>query len=107
SKNQRLKLIPVSPGKFEYTLERVQRPMDFQIEAAGFFSDMFRLEIVNRPELTRFNVDLEYPRYLQRKNEKVSNAGHLDVPEGTTVRWNLNTAHTRKAAIKFDSDSQQ
>jgi len=107
SKNQRLKLIPIAPGKFEYTLERVQQPMEFQIEAAGFFSDGYLLEIVNRPELTRFNVELEYPRYLQRNNEKLTNAGNLDVPEGTNIRWKLNTAHADKASIKFSSDSTE
>lgn len=107
SKNQRLKLIPTAPGKFEYTFERVQQPMDFQIEAAGFFSDGYNLEIVNRPELTRFNVELEYPRYLQRKNEKLTNAGNLDVPEGTNIRWKLNTSHAEKATIQFSSDSQR
>ena len=105
SKNQRLKLIPTGPGKFEYTLERIQQPMQFQVEAAGFFSDGYTLEIVNRPELTRFNIELEYPRYLQRNNEKLTNAGNLDVPEGTNIRWKLNTAHADKATIKFNADS--
>lgn len=107
SKNQRLKLIPTGSGKFEYTLERIQQPMQFQIEAAGFFSDGYTVEIVNRPELTRFNVELEYPRYLQRSNEKLTNAGNLDIPEGTNIRWRLNTAYADKASIKFNSDSQR
>lgn len=103
SKNQRLKLLSIAPGEFEYTLERIQQPMQFQIEAAGFFSDGYTLEIVNRPELTRFNVELEYPRYLQRKNQKLTNAGNLDVPEGTNIRWKLNTAYADKATIKFNT----
>ena len=107
SKNQRLKLIPTAPGKFEYTLERIQQPMEFQVEAAGFFSDAYTLEMVNRPELTKFNVELEYPRYLQRRNEKLTNAGNLDVPEGTNIRWKLNTAHAEKATITFSTDNQQ
>ncbi|MEX1240382.1 MAG: DUF4175 family protein, partial [Cyclobacteriaceae bacterium] len=105
SKNQRLKLIPTGPGKFEYTFERIQKPMEFQIEAAGFFSDEYSIDLVNRPELTRFNVELEYPRYLQRSNEKLTNAGNLDVPEGTNIRWKLNTAHADRATIQFNSDS--
>ena len=105
SRNQRLKLIPTAPGKFEYTFERIQQPMEFQIEAAGFFSDGYKIELLNRPELTRFNVELEYPRYLQRSNEKLTNAGNLDVPEGTNIRWKLSTAHADKATIKFNSDS--
>ena len=107
SKNQRLKLIPTAPGKFEYTFERIQQPLEFQVEAAGFFSDGYTIEIVNRPELTRFNVELEYPRYLQRNNEKLTNAGNLDVPEGTNIRWKLNTAHAENATIKFSIDSQR
>ncbi|HEU5148308.1 MAG TPA: hypothetical protein VFT90_16395, partial [Chryseosolibacter sp.] len=105
SKNQRLKLVPTASGEFEYTLERIQKPMEFQIEAAGFFSDSYSIDLVNRPELTRFNVELEYPRYLQRNNEKLTNAGNLDVPEGTNIRWKLATAHADKATIKFNSDS--
>ncbi len=105
SKSQRLKLIPTAVGKFEYTLERVQQPVEFQIEAAGFFSPSYRLELANRPELTRFHVELEYPRYLQRSNEKIANAGNLDVPEGTNIRWRLNTAHADKASIAFANDS--
>jgi hypothetical protein len=104
SKNQRVKLVPTAPGKFEHTLERIQQPLNFQIEAAGFFSDEYTLELFNRPELTRFNLELEYPRYLQRKNEKLTNAGNLDVPEGTNIRWKLNTMHTEKATIKFGTE---
>jgi hypothetical protein len=106
SKNQRLKLVPTGPGKFEYTIERIQQPMEFQVEAAGFVSDVHRIELVNRPELTRFNVELEYPRYLQRKNEKLTNAGNLDVPEGTNVRWKLNTAYAEKATISFGATKE-
>ena len=106
SKNQRLKLVPTGPGKFEYTIERIQQPMEFQVEAAGFFSDAHTIEVVNRPELTRFNVELEYPRYLQRKNEKLTNAGNLDVPEGTNIRWKLNTAYAEKATISFGATKE-
>ncbi len=107
SKNQRLKLVPTGAGKFAYTFERIQQPLDFQIEAAGFFSNGYSIEVVNRPELTRFNVELEYPRYLQRQNEKLTNGGNLDVPEGTNIRWKLNTAYADKATIKFSNINQQ
>ena len=107
SKNQRLKLVPTATGRFEYTFERIQQPLDFQIEAAGFLSDGYSIEVVNRPELTKFNVELEYPRYLQRQNEKLTNAGNLDVPEGTNIRWKLNTAYADKATIKFTNINKQ
>lgn len=107
SRNQRLKLSPVAPGKFSYTFDRIQQPFDFQVEAAGFYSEPAHLKVVRRPELTRFNVELEFPRYLQRSNEKLTNAGTLEVPEGTNVRWNINTAFADSATISFASDSTQ
>lgn len=105
SKTQRYKLEPLGNGEFQYTIERIQQPHTFQIEAAGFFSDPFHISLVNRPEVTQFQVELEYPRYIQRKNQMVTNAGNLEIPEGTIVRWKLNTAHTEKATIKFFSDN--
>jgi hypothetical protein len=105
SKNQRFKLENAGPGEFTYTLQRIQQPIDFQVEAAGFFSDVYSIEIANRPEMTQFNVELEYPRYIQRKNQKIVNAGNLEVPEGTLIRWKLKTSNAEKASIKFSSDT--
>jgi hypothetical protein len=102
--NQRLKMDHRSNGEFQYLFERIQQPLEFQIEAAGFFSDPMRIEIITRPELIRFSVNLEYPRYLQRKNEKLGNAGNLEIPEGTAVNWKLNTSNASAATISFQSD---
>ncbi len=106
SNNQRIKLEPNGPGQFAYTFQRLQQPMSFQIEAAGFFSPAFELELINRPELTSFGVDLEFPRYIQRKNEKLSNAGNLEIPEGTTVTWRMRTAHADKATMQFSGSNE-
>jgi hypothetical protein len=107
SKNQRFKLEDSPDGGLEYTLERIQQPIEFQIEAAGFFSELYTIEVVNRPEVSQFTVELEFPRYTQRKNEKIINAGNLEVPEGTLVRWKLKASYTEKASIKFSSDNQR
>jgi hypothetical protein len=105
SKTQRFKLEPMGNGEFEYTIERIQQPFAFQVEAAGFFSDPYKIELVNRPEVTQFTVELEYPRYISRKNEKIVNAGNLEIPEGTLVRWKLMTSNAEKASITFSSDT--
>ncbi len=107
SGSQRYKLVNTGPGSFEYTLEKLQRPFDFQIQAAGFYSDNYRIGLVNRPEVTGFNVDLEYPRYLQRTNDKIANAGNLEVPEGTVVRWKLRTAYADSASIRFLASGEE
>jgi hypothetical protein len=104
SKNQRLKLTATGDNEFVYVFERLQQPLELQIEAAGFFSDPVKINLVSRPELLRFNVELEYPRYIQRRNEKLANAGNLEIPEGTLVRWKLNTLNAESAQISFQSE---
>ncbi|HEX7016031.1 MAG TPA: DUF4175 family protein [Cyclobacteriaceae bacterium] len=105
--NQRYKLDDLGDNRFSYTFENMQQPLEVQVAAAGFFSPVYRIQLLNRPELTGFEVALDYPAYTRRRDEKVSNAGNLEVPEGTTVRWNLQTAHALKAGISFRSDGQR
>ncbi|HET9054405.1 MAG TPA: hypothetical protein VFM90_09540, partial [Cyclobacteriaceae bacterium] len=49
--------------------------------------------------------ELQYPKYLQRKNERLVNAGNLEIPEGTMATWKLQTAHAGSAFMIFASDS--
>jgi hypothetical protein len=101
---QRFKMMREADG-FSYRFERMQQSVSFQLEAAGFYSDTYTIEVLARPELTAFEVTLAFPRYLQRNPEKITNAGNLEVPEGTTVRWNIQTQQAAAAVIQFSSSS--
>ena len=104
--NQRLKLDNNSPGEFSYVFENVQEGFGFQVEAAGFFSDTYEVSLLSRPELSRFNVSLSYPAYLNRKNETLANSGNLEVPEGTDVRWQISTANATHASMLFGANRE-
>src|SRR3990170_5263863 len=105
--NQRIKLERLNANTFSYTFENLQKEFDFQFEAAGFFSETFHMSIVSRPELAGFNVDLNFPAYIKRKNESLLNAGNLEVPEGTVVNWKLSTENANRASIVFAADSSR
>lgn len=104
--NQRLKLDHNAVGEFSYTFDNILEGFDFQVEAAGFFSDAFQVELISRPELSKFNVELEFPPYIHRKKESLTNAGNLDIPEGTLVKWKLTTENARNARILFSSEKE-
>jgi hypothetical protein len=78
--------------------------MQFQLESAGFYSKQFDLAVVNRPELTGFELELGFPKYIARKTEMLKNAGNLEIPEGTTVNWRLSTVNASGASISFSSN---
>jgi hypothetical protein len=105
--SQNLKMENLGNGTFQYIFEKLQEQKLFQITGAGYFSNTFEIAVANRPELTAFNVDLQYPKYLQRKNEQLVNAGNLEIPEGTVVTWNLNSSNTNAAFIFFGLDSSK
>jgi hypothetical protein len=100
---QRLKMEPVKAGLFSYTFERLQNPMSIQLEASGFYSNTYEVELINRPELTKLKAELDYPNYLGRKTEALLNAGNLEIPEGTKVTWSIDASHSKSAQISFAS----
>ncbi len=101
---QRWKMENVSLGKFAYTFEKIQNEIELQFEASGFYSGSYKIQLINRPEITKINVLLTYPGYLRKKSEELSNGGNLEVPEGTKVTWKIGAANTVKAQISFTSD---
>jgi hypothetical protein len=103
SGDQRWKMNSADAGIFSYTFESLQNEIDFQLEASGFYSDAYKIELVNRPELTQLKVSLTYPAYLQLKSRELNNAGNLEIPEGTQVTWKIGSAFTQKASMLFGS----
>lgn len=105
-KKRRLKLNKISSGVFSYTFKKIQQSKTFNFEAAGFKSSTHKLEVVDRPNLKNFNVYLQYPKYLGRKDERRENVGNLQIPEGTNVKWQLNTLSANEMDIKFESEQE-
>ncbi|MEJ2006362.1 MAG: hypothetical protein P8X57_15680, partial [Cyclobacteriaceae bacterium] len=103
-KDRRIKLFPDADGVYRYTYPKIQGDRQFAIEAAGFTSTSWRVDVVDRPDLLGFDVSLDYPTYLGRKNERRENAGNLRIPEGTKVTWLFNTQSTDSVAL-FLGDS--
>lgn len=103
--SQNLKMENLGNGTFRYVFEKIQQPKTFQVQAAGYYSTSYEILVANRPELTAFNIELQYPKYLQRKSEQIKNAGNLEIPEGTIITWKLNTSNANGASIMFFSDS--
>jgi hypothetical protein len=103
SGDQRWKMNSADAGVFSYTFESLQNEIDFQLEASGFYSDAYKIELVNRPELTQLKVSLNYPAYLQLKSRELNNAGNLEIPEGTQVTWKIGSAYAQKASMLFGS----
>jgi len=84
-----------------YTFRNVQLDLPFKLYAAGFYSKPFLLEVLPAARLVDFSATLNYPAYLRRAPEVVSNAGDLTIPEGTRISWQFTTRNTTKIQMRL------
>lgn len=102
---RRIKLFPDANGLYSYTFSKIQRDKNIVIEAAGFTSEIFEIDVVERPDLLGFNVSLVYPEYLGRQKEQRNNSGNLLIPEGTRVTWSFETQAADEMVLQFGDES--
>jgi hypothetical protein len=95
-----------SNGKYTYTFDNIQRNLDFHLEASGFNSTQYTISLLDRPSVLSFNVKLNYPAYLNKSDEQLSNVGNLLVPQGTLVNWEFDADHTDSLLLRFNTESR-
>ncbi len=93
-------------GLFTYTFTNTAAPIKFYVASNTVVSDSYELNIINTPRIQNISVDLEYPSYIKKKNETITNFGVLLLPEGTRARWNVETKQTDAVAFINDAMSQ-
>jgi hypothetical protein len=89
---------------YQYTFGKIQRNERFSFEAAGFNSNSYQIQVVDRPNLRNFNINVAYPAYLKRENMRFSNTGNLEVPEGSVIRWQFSTIEADSVSLFFERE---
>lgn len=88
-------------NSFEYTFRNITEPVSFRLFAAGFYSQLYTIQVAQRPVLKAFKVSLDYPDYIGRKDEVLSSMGDMTVPAGTHVSWGFVADYTDEASIRL------
>ncbi|MFI5150960.1 MAG: DUF4175 family protein [Bacteroidia bacterium] len=86
---------------FTYLFKNLQHDTKFRLSADGFSSAEYLIRVLPNPVLLNFDIHLDYPAYIGKKNEVLRNTGDLVIPAGTRVSWSFNTKDTRKLRISF------
>ncbi len=89
--------------RFNYTFKNLQQSKNIRLKGGEFTSATYLLDVKRKPTLLSFDVFLEYPTYLKKKNETISNSGDLTVPEGTRVNWKFKTQNASQIDIKLNN----
>jgi hypothetical protein len=104
---RRAKMKKESVDRYSFAMNNLQHSESFVFEAAGFNSNDFKLEVMSRPELKSFEAYISYPKYLNKVNESLKNAGNLTVPEGTAINWSFYTEDAESMNIRFNNEAKE
>lgn len=86
---------------YTYIFKNVQKSEEFVFNAAGFNSKSYELSVLPKPMLVKFQANLVYPSYLNKKPENLSNVGDLQIPQGTKIKWTFYTKNTDNVFLNF------
>ncbi len=92
-------------NKVSFELENVNDEIEFRFNGNEHHSVYRSLEVVKRTSLGNVLVDIEYPDYTQRTDEKIENPGDLIVPYGSKLVWNGRTKHTETLRVGYNDTS--
>lgn len=90
---------------FKHLFKNVQADQQFRLVAGGFKSVEYQLKALPKPLILNFDIALEYPKYIRKKNEAVKNTGDLVIPMGTKVVWNFFTQHTKSLQLALQDSA--
>ncbi len=100
------KLTQASKNTFTYKFKNVQKDTDFKLTSGGFFSEKYNLDVLKKPDISGFEIRLDYPSYTGRKDEALKDIGDMVVPLGTRLDWMFDTRHTDKIDMKFSGNKK-
>ena len=92
-------------GEFQFVIPKPKENITFHLEANDVLSNDYELSVVTVPSIVNFEMVLNFPNYLAKKQEVVKGTGNAIVPEGTRVTWRINTIATQKVEW-LDADSK-
>jgi hypothetical protein len=95
------------PTTFTYRFSNVQKDLKFRLFSAGVSSRRYTLDVLQKPNIVGFDVQLDYPAYTGRRDEELSSIGDLIVPEGTTIDWVFNAENTDDIQLLFQREGEK
>ena len=95
------------PSVFTYKFANVQKDVPFKLISGTVASPQYALEVLKKPNIAGFDVNLKYPSYIGRADEILANQGDLIVPAGTNIAWLFNAENTDDIKVSFMGGNPQ
>jgi hypothetical protein len=86
-------------NRFVTVIRKPKQSGSFYFIANAYESEAFEFKVHGKAVLGKFEATLTYPAYLGLTQEKVSNAGDITLPEGTSVEWSVLTKNSKETKV--------
>ena len=103
--NFQYKMVKVDNTTFSYTFRNVQKDIEFTLQSGTVISVPYSLEVLEKPNLSDFSIEMVFPAYVGRKNEVLQNTGDIVVPEGTKMTWLFDALQTDDISMYFGENN--
>ncbi len=105
--NYKYKLEKKSPNTFKYTFVELRKDTKFNLTANGVISKSYDIDVLEKPQVADFDINLNYPSYTGRKNESITGIGDLVVPVGTNIDWLFKSINTNTLNVQFPGEKEK
>ncbi|MDI5898058.1 hypothetical protein [Flavobacterium yafengii] len=82
-------------GEFQFKIAKPSENILFHVEGNAISSQDYELKVITVPSIANFEMQLNFPSYLNKKAETIKGTGNAVIPEGTRVTWKMNTQATQ------------
>lgn len=102
--NYKYKLEKKTPNTFKHTFVELRKDTKFNLAANGVISKSYGIDVLEKPQIADFDINLTYPSYTGRKNESITGIGDLVVPVGTNIDWLFKSINTNALSVQFPGE---
>jgi hypothetical protein len=92
--------------RYRYQFKHVVADLDFEVLAGDDRVDDLHLRIVERPQIVRLSVGIEYPAYLRREPRSVEVSQRLELPEGASATCHVEVSKPLQSVHIETQDGQ-
>jgi hypothetical protein len=103
---QVISMIRKGANQFSYRFKNLKESFDFRLKGDQYYSSTYEVNVFPNPLIKRFTIDLDFPAYLNMDAQKFTNQGDLLLPEGTKIRWQVDTEDADDLAIRINDSLQ-
>lgn len=94
-------------NEYSYTINNIESTESFKFESMGFYSEEYRIDIVPKPVISLFEIDIIPPVYTGIASSNQKNIGDIHTVEGSTAIWKFQTNHVDELYLKAENKIYQ